>query len=145
MMSRSKLSKCIVVPSRLASIFDWNKAKSTVMALDISKMKISIAIAEHPTLSNNNTIYNLQPITYLADTTGRGNTSQDAPHSNSVLKSRHEWQGEKERVYSELKTIVKDNHVCALIVGWPLESSGMPGAACGRVLNLLDFFTGTCS
>jgi hypothetical protein len=38
--------------------------------------------------------------------------------------------------------ISKDNKVSGFIVGWPLEPSGRPGAACGRVLHILDFLAG---
>ena len=59
--------------------------------------------------------------------------------------SRAMFVSRKEEVKQELGLIITKFKVSGYVVGWPLEPSGQPGAACGRVLHLLDFLAGKCT
>ncbi len=95
---------------------------SAIMGLEITKSRVAVAITKHP--SNYNAIIPLDHITYC----------HDRKHFN--LEFRNE---RKEIIYNELKRIVALEKICGIVVGWPLEPSGLPGSRCGQVLNLLDY------
>lgn len=46
-----------------------------------------------------------------------------------------------ERVGAELASVIRDYHVCGMVVGWPVRPEGYCGAQCGRVLRVLDQLT----
>lgn len=121
-MPSPRLSRCMVPPSRIASILDWKRKGSVIMALDITEQRIGVAVAKHPT--PNNKVYALETISYMP------------------MKNRHSLRRleQNDRVASELEEVVEDYKVCAFIVGWPLQPDGRSGGPCGKVLHLLDYF-----
>lgn len=92
------------------------------MGLEITKSRVAVAITKHP--SNYNAIMPLDHITYCHD------------RKHFSLEFRNE---RKEIIYNELKRIVALEKICGIVVGWPLEPSGLPGSRCGQVLHLLDY------
>jgi RNase H-fold protein (predicted Holliday junction resolvase) len=125
-MNRSALRKHLVAPSRLASAFDWN-SKGTLMAVDISKDRIAVAIGDHPSKTKHNLrTFNLDPIVLCQ------------PGTQTTLISKERKQAKKQ-ILSQLHEIAEESNACGFVVSWPVESSGSPGAQCGRVLHVLDF------
>mmetsp|Transcript_15796 Transcript_15796/g.23737 ORF Transcript_15796/g.23737 Transcript_15796/m.23737 type:complete len:254 (-) Transcript_15796:36-797(-) len=122
-MPQSTLSKCVVAPSRLAKLLKWNTNLGTIMGLEITRSRIAVAIAPHPS-KNSGHIHKLDPIPYL---------KQDCGDDFRNMK--------KEYIIRELSRIVESEKVCGFVVGWPLEPSSFPGSRCGQVLHLLDFLT----
>lgn len=97
--------------------------------MQISKHQISLSIAEHPTRNESkHIIHNLDPITYMP--------KEQKNISKAVFNTR------KEMIKAELNEITKDCDIVGFVVGYPLEETGNPGAACGRVLHLLDCLAG---
>lgn len=121
----TNLSRCVTSSSRLASIFDWKCASSSILSMTIARHRISLSLARHPSIEGRHVIETLEPIPYM-------------PIDRSVM-SKAIFQTRKEKIRSQIGKISKDYKVSGYIVGWPLEPSGRPGAACGRVLHILDF------
>ena len=96
--------------------------------MTISRQRISLSVAWHPSIEGTNFIESLEPIPYMP--------------KDHVSMSKAIFNTRKEKSRLELGKISKDLKVCGFLVGWPLEPSGRPGAACGRVLHLLDFLAG---
>lgn len=119
-MMATKLSSALVAPSKVANILDWRKAVGAVMALDITRDRIGMAIAEHPELFCES--IPLDSISLNQD--GRGG----APNKKSQVS--------KELV-SQLESVVRQNRVCAFVVNWPTHEGRM-GEQCGKVLHVLD-------
>ena len=94
------------------------------MALQITKRRIGLAIMKN---SEQNLIEKLNPINYQAK-------------QASVKRTNNR---DKEEIRKELLHIAKAENVCGIVVGWPLEPSGLPGSRCGQVLHLLDHFAET--
>lgn len=110
----TKLSSALVAPSKVANILDWRKAVGAVMALDITRERIGIAVAEHPE-----------------------HICESIPLDSISLL----LQGKKSKVardsVSELEAAVRRHRVCAFVVNWPVHESRM-GEQCGKVLHVLD-------
>lgn len=121
-MLATKLSSALVAPSRVASILDWRKAFGSVMALDITRERIGVAVAEHPDFRRG-----LEPVVALA--------------SMSLKRDRSGAPCRKSRVdgdlVAELEAAVRRHHVCAFVVNWPVQE-GRTGERCGKVLQVLD-------
>lgn len=115
-MLATKLSSALVAPSKVANILDWRKAVGSVMALDISRDRIGIAVAEHPEMVGE--AMPLNPISLVR---------QDMKRSRV----------EKELI-SELEAAVRQHRVCAFVVNWPVNEGRM-GEQCGKVLHVLDY------
>jgi len=96
--------------------------------VNISKHKISLSLAQHPSVEDRHEIERLEHIPYM-------------PMEQKNM-TRDMFVTRKEKVKQELGIIIKEFKVSGFVVGWPLEPSGQPGAACGRVLHLLDFLAG---
>lgn len=96
--------------------------------MTIARHRISLSLARHPSIEGRHVIETLEPIPYM-------------PIDRSVM-SKAIFQTRKEKIRSQIGKISKDYKVSGYIVGWPLEPSGRPGAACGRVLHILDFLAG---
>ena len=116
-MLATKLSNALVAPSKVANILDWRKAFGAVMGIDITRDRIGLAIIEHPE--------HIQ--------------SESVPLASIPL---HEERGAKKAgisksAVSELETIIRQNHVCASVVNWPVHNGRM-GEDCGKVLHVLD-------
>lgn len=116
MIQSSSLSKCLVTSSRLVKIMEWNQKSRHLMALDITRDRIGIALTD----AIEKKILKLDAIPYLI------NCKQGLKEQNV-------------RVGKEIEKILKNYDICGFLVGWPLEPSGSPGASCGRVLHLLDY------
>uniref|UniRef100_A0A7S1ZP92 YqgF/RNase H-like domain-containing protein n=1 Tax=Trieres chinensis TaxID=1514140 RepID=A0A7S1ZP92_TRICV len=110
MSAATKLGKCFVSPSRVASILDWKAMDSAVMAVDFSGKHVGVAVAGHP---------------------ARGSVS-------CLLTSSEKKSQPSDELFGQLEDLVKEHKVCALVVGWPLQAEGRPGKPCGRVLHVLD-------
>jgi RNase H-fold protein (predicted Holliday junction resolvase) len=123
-MPLSKLSKCIIAPPRLATALKWNKQSGSIMGLEITKSRIAVAIAKHPSTQQDHhpCIHKFDPIAYRTN------------HEHGNRSTR------KEYIFRELNKIAISERVCGFLVGWPLEPSGSPGSRCGQVLHLLDYF-----
>ena len=99
-----------------------------LLSVHISKHQISLSLAQHPSVEDRHVIERLEHIPYMP--------TEHKHMSRAMFLTR------KEKVKEELGIIIKEFKVSGFIVGWPLEPSGQPGAACGRVLHLLDFLSG---
>jgi len=102
--------------------------QSVIVALEISNHKVGVALAQTPDHRDYYLrIRKLDPITYLSNKLSGVSLNQ-----RKLLK---------DHVYSTVQHIVKENKACGFVVGWPLQPDGRPGAACGQVLHLLDYFS----
>lgn len=90
------------------------------MCLEITKARVGVAIAKHR--SNRHSIRKHDPLPY------------QTPLCDYELRNLR-----KELIYQELSKIAASERVCGVLVGWPLEPSGLPGSRCGQVLHLLDY------
>ena len=142
-MSRSptKLSRYLVTPGRVASLMDWKATLGTgaVMALDINRDRIGVAVAPHPSsgagAAGVPTARTLDPILLpgkRAASTSASSQQHPAPHDNDHLLSR-------------LEEVAAREQVCGVIVRWPLQDGGRMGARCGRILYQLDDFVASSS
>jgi RNase H-fold protein (predicted Holliday junction resolvase) len=106
-----------------------------LLSLQITKHCIGISITEHPSKNESqHIIHDLDPIPYLPKEEVRGHGKKRSRISRSMFDMK------KQMIKAELSTIINDFNVCGLVVGYPLEETGHPGSACGRVLHLLDYF-----
>eukprot|EP00561_Arcocellulus_cornucervis_P007517 CAMPEP_0185809418 /NCGR_PEP_ID=MMETSP1322-20130828/6190_1 /TAXON_ID=265543 /ORGANISM="Minutocellus polymorphus, Strain RCC2270" /LENGTH=295 /DNA_ID=CAMNT_0028505687 /DNA_START=193 /DNA_END=1080 /DNA_ORIENTATION=+ len=132
-MSRSptKLSRYLVTPGRVASLMDWKATLGTgaVMALDINRDRIGVAVAPHPSGVSSGagvaTARTLDPI-LLPGKRAAGTSSASHP-------------------LSRLEEVAAREQVCGVIVRWPLQDGGRMGAHCGRILYQLDDFVASSS
>eukprot|EP00536_Pseudo-nitzschia_multiseries_P018750 jgi/Psemu1/57168/gm1.57168_g len=128
----SKLSK----PSRVASILDWKRHSQssntnantstqqqqqqqahTVLALNIHKNRVGIAVASHPSLGM--PCLELEPLRFRKRSIAGG-----AIDANCLER---------------FAAIIEDYKVCGIVVNWPLQhDTGRMGAACGRVVFALE-------
>jgi hypothetical protein len=100
----------------------------SILSMTISRHRISLSLARHPSIEGKHGITTLEPIPYM-------------PTDHSIL-SKAVFHTKKEKIRAQIGKISKDYKVSGFIIGWPLEPSGRPGAACGRVLHILDFLAG---
>lgn len=111
-MMATKLSSALVAPSKVASLLDWRRAVGSVMALDITREAIGLAVAEHP-----ETVCESVPLEPIS-----------LARRGRVLPRD---------LVSELESAVRKHRVCAFVVNWPVNEGRM-GESCGRVLSVLD-------
>ncbi len=125
-MSSRKLSQLLVHRSKVASILDWNKTNSSIMALSLSKTCIGVATSKHPTHWNifcesDSLSLNIQP---------------------ANIYERKEQIENMKLAASQIHEIVIEHNVCAFLIDWPVTNLGRCGASCGQTLfqleNLLD-------
>lgn len=116
-MASRKLTQFLTTPSRVASALDWKRLGGSVLSLDIGKDRIGMAISAHPSCDG-------EPVK-LGSIELRYNTK----NNRRVLDSQ---------VMDHFHSVVSENKVCALVVGWPLQKEGRIGAPCGKVLHTLD-------
>lgn len=109
----TKLSSALVAPAKVANILDWRKAVGSVMALNISRDRIGIAVAEHPE-----------------------HFSESIPLNSLSLQDAKKSQV-NEALISELEAAVRQHRICAFVVNWPTHEGRM-GERCGKVLQVLD-------
>lgn len=130
--SPTKLSRYLVTPSRVASLMDWKATLGTgaVMALDINRDRIGVAVASHPNGSSGvATARTLDPILLprkRSASTSTATAQASHPHHDHPL--------------SHLEEVAAREQVCGVIVRWPLQDGGRMGAQCGRILYQLDNF-----
>lgn len=139
-MSRSptKLSRYLVTPGRVASLMDWKATLGTgaVMALDISRDRIGVAVAPHPSGVSSGagvaTARTLDPILLPGKRAASTSSASQhpAPHDHPL---------------SRLEEVAAREQVCGVIVRWPLQDGGRMGAHCGRILYQLDDFVASSS
>lgn len=148
MATASKISQALVQPHRIASLLNWNKSKA-IMALNISKGMIDVAIARHPSAVNSNPgskcnldkgghpcsfqinipfpqerRHNVNP-DHDADAGTHDGTHTDADariHSNMNI----------DQVTNQLSSLVKDCNVCLWI---PSELANISPRANGRLMR----------
>lgn len=99
-----------------------------ILSVDISKHQISLSLAQHPTIEDQHVIKRLKHISYIP---------KDQKNISKAM-----FLMRKEKVKQKLGSIIKEFKVSGCVIGWPLEPTGQPGAACGRVLHLLDYLAG---
>lgn len=130
--SPTKLSRYLVTPSRVASLMDWKATLGTgaVMALDINRDRIGVAVASNPNSSSGvATARTLDPILLprkRSASTSAAAAQASHPHHDHPL--------------SHLEEVAAREQVCGVIVRWPLQDGGRMGAQCGRILYQLDNF-----
>mmetsp|Transcript_30506 Transcript_30506/g.89185 ORF Transcript_30506/g.89185 Transcript_30506/m.89185 type:complete len:305 (+) Transcript_30506:173-1087(+) len=140
-MSRSptKLGRYLVTPGRVASLMDWKATlgAGTVMALDISRDRIGVAVAPHPSSSGAGvaTARTLDPILLPRKRSASTSASHSAPASGE----------HPDHPLSHLEEVAAREQVCGVIVRWPLQDGGRMGAQCGRILYQLDNFVASSS
>lgn len=155
-MTHVQLSKYLVNPAKVASILDWNKAKCTIMSLDIRKNKIGIALARHPRYQAH-----LQCHKNHASHFDHRTTSDidhfliDQMHINYETQKQKQTERTPNKKQTQghsiididstmplrqsIENIVLENNVCAFLVHWPISKfGGNCGESCGRVLHILD-------
>ena len=120
-MASTKLSQLVVHPSRVASLLDWNKSKSAIMSISVSKGYIGVAISKHP--SNWDHMHDLDSFQLKVHPTRRKGTPQV-----DTMK----------QLASQLDDIVQEQNVCAFLVDWPISNLGRCGASCGQTLFHLE-------
>ncbi len=99
-------------------------SKRNIMGLSITRSRVAVAIAAHPSKNGSSYIRQFDPIPYLTQECG-----------DEIRNMK------KEFIIRELDRIAVSEQVCGFVVGWPLEPSSFPGSRCGQVLHLLDFLT----
>jgi RNase H-fold protein (predicted Holliday junction resolvase) len=124
-MLATKLSSALVAPSKVANILDWRKAVGAVMALDITRDRIGMAIAEHP-----ENICESVPLNSIM--LQKNHTQEDGATKKTFKRSRVDKE-----LISELEAAVRQHRVCAFVVNWPIHEGRM-GEQCGKVLQVLD-------
>lgn len=115
-MIATKLSAALVSPSKVAGILDWRRSVGVVLGLDITQDRIGIAVAEHPE-----------------------NFSETAALKSLSIPMKNR-QLSRDSI-AELEAIVRQHHVCAFVVNWPLNE-GRTGERCGKTLQVLDSLIG---
>jgi len=115
-MLATKLSSALVAPSKVANTLDWRKAFGAVMGIDVTRDRIGLAIVEHPEHICESVPLKSIPLHDTAD-------MKKAGISKSAL--------------SELEAVIRQHHVCASVVNWPVHNGRM-GEDCGKVLHVLD-------
>lgn len=123
-----------MTPSRVASLMDWKATLGTatgaVMALDINRDRIGVAVASHPNSSSGvATARALDPILLPR--------KRSASTSAAAAQASHPHH---DRLLSNLEEVAAREQVCGVIVRWPLQDGGRMGAQCGRILYQLDDF-----
>ena len=132
-MLATKLSSALVAPAKVANLLDWGKAAKSVMALDITRKGIGIAITEHPEHICES--IPLQPISLLPPPqVNQGEWSSSSVNKDDRIIKRSQVNKE---LISELEAIVRQHRVCAFVVNYPLHEGRM-GEQCGKVLQVLD-------
>lgn len=121
-MLATKLSSALVAPSKVANILDWRKAVGAVLALDITRDRIGMAIAEHP-----EHICESIPLNSIML-----QRNQEGNNKTPLKRSRVD-----KKLISELEAAVRQHRVCAFVVNWPIHEGRM-GEQCGKVLQVLD-------
>jgi len=132
-MVATKLSSALVAPSKVANLLDWRKAVGSVLALDITRKSIGMAVATHP--DQHAEAIALRPIS-LVQQQVHHHQGQGAPSSSSSLHKDKKNHLSKELI-SELEAVVRRHRVCAFVVNWPTHEGRM-GEQCGKVLHVLD-------
>ena len=132
-MVATKLSSALVAPSKVANLLDWRKAVGSVMALDITRKSIGMAVATHP--DQHAEAVALRPISLMQQQ--HHHRGEGAPSSSfSLYKGKKKNLVSKELI-SELEAVVRRHRVCAFVVNWPTHEGRM-GEQCGKVLHVLD-------
>lgn len=116
-MLATKLSSALVAPSKVANILDWRKAFGAVLGIDVTRDRIGLAVVEHPEHICESVPLRSIPLHDIP------NTKKKTGISKSAL--------------SELEAIVRQHHICASVVNWPVHHGRM-GEDCGKVLHVLD-------
>ncbi len=135
-MVATKLSSALVAPSKVANLLDWRKAVGSVMALDITRKSIGMAVATHP--DQHAEAVALRPISLVQQQQQhpQHHHGEGAPSSSSSLHKGKKNHVSKELI-SELEAVVRRHRVCAFVVNWPTHEGRM-GEQCGKVLHVLD-------
>ena len=110
------LAKLLTSPSKVAQALDWRSATASVLSLSITRDRIHLAVANHPSSSEAQSLPSIPVKTEVVD--GKRQLSR--------------------AVADELASIMSDWKVCGLVVNWPVQKEGWCGAHCGRVLFTLD-------
>lgn len=141
-MPTKNLLNFLAAPSRVASKLDWKKTMggSHVLAVDIGKDRIGMALAPHP--SSSEPIRTLEPLRLerctrqpqqqygtsgIVTTTTTTNTKKQKPRVTLTTSC-----------VARMASIVSDHQVCAILVSWPVQHEGRVGKPCGQVLHTLD-------
>jgi hypothetical protein len=107
-------------PNRVAHSLDWRKASGSVLNMRITKNKIELALATHPSFQES--VISLPSIQV----------------KRSVVKDK---KCIDKGVAKDLYNIIRKYHVCGMVVEWPVKEEGWCGAECGVTLNVLDQLT----
>lgn len=135
-MVATKLSSALVAPSKVANLLDWRKAVGSVMALDISRKGIGMAVATHP--DQHAEVIALRPISLQQQRQQQlhRRINEDATSLSRTTTTKNQVVATKEWI-SELEDVVRRHRVCAFVVNWPMHQGRM-GEQCGKVLHVLD-------
>jgi hypothetical protein len=132
-MASKALLKAITSPGRVASLLEKSKGGRPLLALEIQRHRIGMAVIWSP-LGYEEDVEWLPDIPLsLRDTPFNNNNK--TPASSSSSSSRRIPQ----ESLRELASTIQSHDVCGLIVGWPVQKdTGRMGAPCGRVLYTLE-------
>jgi RNase H-fold protein (predicted Holliday junction resolvase) len=115
---KHNVMKYLLEPCKLAAKFDWSRKAGSILALDVGKDQIGLAVASHPEHAEAPLALDPMPLTLETKTGNR-----------KVLT---------ESVLNALKHTVLAYNVCGFVVSWPVQKEGRCGAPCGKVLHTLD-------
>jgi hypothetical protein len=99
---------------------DWKKKSASVLSLHVGQSTIDLAVTSHPSSTNNEEL--ILPL----------------PSVPIKCEYREQQKQLQPSVLKELVSVVNKFEVCGIVVSWPVQKEGWCGAACGRVLHLLD-------
>ena len=111
------LTKLLASPSKVAQSLDWRKVSGSVLSMNITRDRINLAVAQHPSMED--------PI----------QTLPSIPIKTEIVSNQRVLSP---AVANELKSLLDNWRVCGLVVNWPVQKEGWCGAPCGRVLFTLD-------
>ena len=115
---KQNVMKYLLDPPKLAAKFDWSRKVGSMLAMDIGKDQIGLAVASHPV--HGEPPLNLDPLPLTLETT----TGNRKALTDSVV--------------NELQHILRAYNVCGFVVSWPLQKEGHCGFPCGKVMHTLD-------
>lgn len=138
----SQLMRKLSKPSKVASILDWKKTfHHTVLAVNVHKNRVGIAIASHPSLGI--PCLELEPLRFENTDNSNHLVGGDGTNTNTNTNSNRKKKtiaGAIDRECLErFVEIIDEYKVCGVVVNWPLQrDTGRMGAACGRVIFALE-------
>lgn len=116
-MRGNGISRCLTSPKRVAQALEWKKLSGSILTVAIDRDRLDLAVASHPATCD--LPEKLPPVPVKTVTVD----------NQKVLKRC---------ALLELSAIIKDFHVCGIVVSWPVQPEGWCGFSAGKVMHILD-------